>query len=108
MTIPKIIRVQINVDQIKKEHLYQGQKGTYLNVALVNTPDSTYGQDYMVTQDIPRELRDAGHKSPILGNAKALYLEDGKPANDEGKKAAPKAQAGTAEAKSKDNDDLPF
>ena len=103
MAIPKIIRVQINVDAIEKKHLYKWKKGTYLNVALVNTPDSQYGQDYMVTQDIPKEARDAGERGPILGNASALFLEDGKPAaksDGPGETVAP--------VNDDKSDDLPF
>ena len=80
MNIPRIIRAQINVDLIEKKHLYKGKKGTYLNVSLVNTPDSQFGQDYMVAQDVSKEDREAGVKGPILGNAEARYIEDGKQA----------------------------
>lgn len=103
MAIPKILRVQINVDAIDKKHLYKGKKGTYLNVALVNTPDSQYGQDYMVTQDIPKEARDAGERGPILGNASALFLEDGVPAKKEGN-----TEMTAAPVEGDKSDDLPF
>jgi hypothetical protein len=103
MAIPKILRVQINVDAIDKKHLYKGKKGTYLNVALVNTPDSQYGQDYMVTQDIPKEARDAGERGPILGNASALFLEDGVPA-----KKDENAKSSAAPVEGDKSDDLPF
>lgn len=103
MTIPKIIRVQINVDAIDKKHLYKGKKGTYLNVALVNTPDSNYGQDYMVTQDLPKEARDAGERGPILGNASALFLADGTPAKKEDNQEQTVAPVDGGKS-----DDLPF
>lgn len=104
MAIPKIIRVQINVDAIEKKYLYKGKKGTYLNVALVNTPDSLYGQDYMATQDLPKEAREAGERGPILGNASALFLGDGKPApKQEGNGHANGAAAEDDKVK-----DLPF
>ena len=46
----------------------------------MNTPDSQWGQDYMVVQDLSKEARDAGEKGPILGNAECRYIEDGRPA----------------------------
>ncbi len=104
MPIPKILRVQVNVDAIDKKHLYKGKKGTYLNLALVNTPDSQYGQDYMVTQDISKEARDAGERGPILGNASALFLEDGRPAAKQDGQASKSAPV----ENEKSGTDLPF
>ncbi|HBC03797.1 MAG TPA: hypothetical protein DC015_06305 [Aequorivita sp.] len=107
MNIPRIIRVQINVDAIEKKHLYKGKKGTYLNLGLVNTPESEYGQDYMVTQDISKEARDAGERGPILGNGNALFLSDGTPA-----KKQDSGHSKGADVSSKDDqsskEDLPF
>jgi len=67
-----IIRLKIDVTKIDKERLFQGQKGTYLDAALIPTPDSKYGEDYMITQDVSREEREAGVKGAILGNAKIV------------------------------------
>ena len=51
--------------------LYEGKTGAlYLDFALFPTPDSQYGDDYRITQDMPKALRDAGVRGPIIGNAK--------------------------------------
>ena len=72
-----IIRVKINVLAIDKSALFKGSKGTYLDLSLVPTSNSQYGDDYMVTQDIGKERRQAGEKGPILGNAKILETHGG-------------------------------
>lgn len=85
-----MIAVKIDVTKIDKSHLFEGKNGAkYLDVVLIETPDSRYGNDYMAAQGLPKEARDAGEKGPILGNAKIL-----------GKGKAP--------AKKKDDDDLDF
>ena len=72
-----IIRVKLDVTKIDKSALFKGSKGTYLDLSLVPTRDSQYGDDYMVTQDIGKERRQAGEKGPILGNAKILETHGG-------------------------------
>ena len=64
------ISVSINVEKVNKDRFYQGKKGKYMNLVLIPTPDSEYGDDYMVVQDLGREAREAGEKGPVLGNAK--------------------------------------
>lgn len=101
MSIPKIIRVSINLDKIDETHVVKGKKGRYLNVALVNTPQSPYGNDYMVSQDLPKEARENGERGEILGNAQAWNLGEGTPATKVDKTDAPAGnKAGGA--------DLPF
>lgn len=65
--------LRIDVTKIKKEHLFEGKNGAkYLNVVLWENRDGvdSYGNSHMAVQELPRELRDAGQKGPILGNAK--------------------------------------
>lgn len=64
-----MIIAKIDVSKIDKNYLFQGKKGTYLDVCLIETPDSKYGNAYMCAQGIPKEERDAGKSGPILGNA---------------------------------------
>lgn len=64
-----MITAMIDVTKIDKDRLYVGKKGTYLNVILIETPDSEYG-DYMVVEDIPYKERLEGKRGAILGNAK--------------------------------------
>lgn len=72
-----IIRIKLDVTKIDKSALFKGSKGTYLDLSLVPTTNSQYGDDYMVTQDIGKERRQAGEKGPILGNAKILETQGG-------------------------------
>lgn len=66
-----VITAKINVSAIDKEKLFTGAKGTYLDIVLIPTPGGKFG-DYMVTQSISKEERDAGKKGAILGNAKIM------------------------------------
>jgi len=65
-----MITGKINVKLIDKSKLYVGQKGTYLDIVLIPTPDNQYGDDYMIVQGATKEERDAGQRGAILGNAK--------------------------------------
>jgi len=69
-----MISINIDVKKIDKAALYIGQKGTYLNLTLMDNRDGTdqYGNDGFVVQDIGKERRMAGEKGPILGNWKQL------------------------------------
>jgi hypothetical protein len=53
--------------------LYVGEKGTYLDVVLIETPDNKFGNDFIAKQDCGKENRDI---APILGNAKTLRRPD--------------------------------
>lgn len=104
MTIPSNISISINLDKIDEQFIVQGKNGRYIDVKLVNTPDSQYGNDYFVSQQLPKAVRDEVKasggdypKTPILGNAKAWGVMDGKTA---GKPEAAKSQA--------DDTEMPF
>lgn len=99
-SIPKAINASINLTMIDKSQIVEGKNGKYVNIRLVNTPDSQYGYDYMLTQDIPKELREQGLKGPILGNGRAYDCDGGRQAQKEAP-AAVKQHAATSE-------DLPF
>ena len=92
-----MITARIDVSKINKEWLYTSPKtgAKYLNIVLWETPDDKYGNDYRVTQEVPKEARDAGKRGEILGNAKVRGLPGGS--------NAPKAPA-----QSKDDGDVPF
>ena len=98
--IPKALNANINLSMLDKNHIVDGKQGKYANLRLVNTPDSQYGYDYMIVQDIPKELRDQGLKGPILGNARVFDADQGKQAQ-KGAPAEVKVHAATS-------DDLPF
>lgn len=69
-----IYKGQIDVTKIAKGDLFKGKKGTYLDITIRisdNGPDK-YGNDGMITQDVPKERREAGERGAILGNVKLI------------------------------------
>lgn len=97
-----MIKLNIDVKKINKEHLYEGKKGTYLNLVLFENRDGVdeYGNSGFVTQEVYKEDREAGVKGPILGNWKELGKGNQKP----------KSQPPTRNARQNEpeSDDIPF
>ena len=93
--LPKSISVSINLDKVEAQHLFQGQKGKYLDLRLFLTEDNEYGNDYMVVQGVSKEKREAGERGPILGNGKVFG----------GSPSAPQSSSTSAETTS---DAMPF
>lgn len=67
-----MISARINVTKIDKARLYKGEKGTYLDILLIASPQNQYGNDYMIVQSVSKEEREKGIRGNILGNAKDL------------------------------------
>lgn len=68
----KMITDKINVLAIEKARLFKGEKGTYLDILLIETPNNQHGNSHMIVQAVSKEERLAGIKGPILGNAKTV------------------------------------
>lgn len=69
------LNIKIDVTKILKEHLFTGKNGAkYLDLTVWENRDGvdSYGNSHMVVQSLPKELRDAGQKGPILGNGKTF------------------------------------
>ena len=64
-----MITLKIDVTKIDKNRLFRGEKGTYLDCVLIETPNSEYS-DYMIKQSVSKEERENGVEGNILGNAK--------------------------------------
>lgn len=87
------ISIKIDVTKIDDKRLFAGKNGAqYLDAILIETPDSRFGQDYMIVQSVSVEERKAGTRGAILGNANILG------------KGKPKRPAGNES----DKDDVPF
>lgn len=69
-----IITGKIDKSKVASEHLYTNPKSgkVSLDITLIPTPNSKYGEEYMIVQSVSREKRLKGIKGPILGNAKIL------------------------------------
>lgn len=70
-----MITLSINVKKLDKLRFIEGEKGTYCNLVLFETPNSAYG-DYMVKQDLSKEDREAHKDTPIIGNAKIFVRKE--------------------------------
>lgn len=96
------ITLSIKTGAIDKAKLKVGRNGEhYLEMVLIETPNSKFDQDFMVVQSVSKEERDRGVKGNILGNGKIL-----------GRKPAPKPTSAPAESEAKpspeDDPDVPF
>jgi hypothetical protein len=67
-----MIVIKLSVNKIPKERIFVGQKGKYLDLALIENksgPDQ-YGNDGFVKIDVSKEARDRGEQGEIVGNWK--------------------------------------
>lgn len=101
----KIINVKINVDEIEKAWLFQGEKGRYLNCTILFSDEKdTFGNNGMIVQQVPKEIYKKNNKTqgPILGNCSVFekkVLEEEKVGTESGKMLGDDADV---------IDDLPF
>jgi hypothetical protein len=80
-----MLTISLDVTKIDKARLKEvrrknGETAKFLDLVLIDTPNSEYG-DYVVTQQVSKEERENGVKLPILGNAKNVVKRDGKQGN---------------------------
>lgn len=92
------INIKIDVKKIDKSRLFEGKKGTYLDLTtFIDTEElDAYDNNGFISQATSKEEREAGVKTPILGNCKVFYTDS--------QSAAPSAPA-TPEI---DDEDIPF
>jgi hypothetical protein len=108
-----IITGKINLTKMDAARIFKGQKGEYLDITLIETPDDKFGNDYMIIQSVTKEERLAGKKGPIVGNAKRVggqkqesgYAPRNEPASQQ--TYAKPAQAAVAKQAALD-EDVPF
>lgn len=77
-----IITAKIDVTLIDKARLFPGKKANkagkmpqYLDVVLIPSSNSQFGDTHMIVQSVTKEEREAGTKGAILGNAKEKASE---------------------------------
>ena len=77
------INVRIDVTKIDKARLYKGAKGTYLDLTTFVDTDNKdqYDNNGFVSHSQTKEEREAGEKTPILGNVKVFYTDANAPQN---------------------------
>ena len=98
------ISVKIDVSKIDKSRLYKGAKGTYLDLTtFVDTVEQDqYENNGFISQSLTKEERDAGQKTPILGNVKVFYTDGEIAPSNTGKVKQVMQEADLLE------DDIPF
>lgn len=69
------ISVKIDVTKIDKARLFQGEKGTYLDLTtFIDTEnEGQYGDHGFISQSVSKEEREAKVQTPILGNVKVFF-----------------------------------
>lgn len=73
---PQTITGSIDLTKIDKEYIFEKDGRKYVNIRLKFTPDSKFGTDYMITQEVDSATRlrckETGvwPQTPILGNGK--------------------------------------
>lgn len=75
------LNIKLDVTKIDKARLYKGAKGTYLDLTtFVDTANQDkYENNGFVSQSLTKDERDAGEKTPILGNVKVFYTDTSSP-----------------------------
>jgi hypothetical protein len=106
-----MITAKIDVKKIDKTELYEGEKGTYLDIVMYANTDDTgaevpdqYGNDGVIKQRLSKASREAKKKKqPILGNYRVATASSFVPKLKTAfKSPAPKP------ARADDYDDIPF
>ena len=71
------ISVRVDVKKIDKARLYEGEKGTYLDmVTFIDTEEvDRYDNNGFISQSVSKEERDNKVQGPILGNCKLIWQE---------------------------------
>lgn len=104
ISIPDVMDGIIYLTEEIRPHVREGKKGPYIPIRVKFTPNNEYN-DCMVLLRLPKELRDQGHKDPIIGN---VSIPDWlKEQMKGGEQEAPAAQA-QVQAAGATSGDLPF
>jgi len=76
------LSIKLDVTKIDKERLFEGAKGTYLDLTtFIDTAEQDqYENNGFVSQSTSAEEREQGVKTPILGNVKVFFTDGAAPA----------------------------
>ena len=69
-----MIVLRIDVSKIDKKRIYKGQKGSYLELVVMENKngEDQYGNTHMVVEGVTKEEREKGIRGTILGNGKEI------------------------------------
>lgn len=108
------ILIKLDLTKIDKSRIFEGKKGKYLDLILMDNRDGTdqYGNDGFCAHSLSKEEREAGVKGPIVGNFKHLGE---KPVPRSAMKPVARASRPSAPPSARDpdldpsgDDDIPF
>lgn len=92
----------LNITEAK---LFEGKNGAlYLDLAMFETTNDKFGNDWRISQDLPQAFRESGAKGQILGNGKNKDYGNGAPAQ-RSEQPAPRP---TPTTPADDGDQVPF
>jgi hypothetical protein len=103
-----IIKANINLNDIPKEKIYKGKKGSYLPITItINDEVDNYGNQGPIVVEQTKEEREAKAQKVYLGNVKVVWT------NGTNVAAAPReqqqgGQQAQAQSFTPQEDDLPF
>jgi hypothetical protein len=93
-----MIVAKLNVTKFDKTKFFNGEKGVYADIVLIDSPDD-YGNDGFVAQSVSKEEREAGIKGAVIGSFRKI---------DRKTKPAEKRPAPPARQPAPEDDDIPF
>ena len=101
-----IIKANINLNEIPKDKIYKGKKGSYLPITItINDEVDNYGNQGPVVVEQTKEERDAKVAKVYLGNVKIVWTNgtnvDAAPKEDGQQQSAPRVAV-------VEDDGLPF
>lgn len=99
-----IIKVNLNLNEIPKDKIYKGKKGSYIPLTItINDEVDNYGNQGPVVVEQSKEEREAKAPKVYLGNVKVVWT------NGNNVDAAPRDNAQPAPAPTAvEDNDLPF
>lgn len=103
-----ILKANINLNDIPKDKIYKGKKGSYLPITItINDELDNYGNQGPIVVEQTKEEREAKQPKVYLGNVKVVWT------NGTNVSAAPReqqqgGQQAQAQSFTPQEDDLPF
>jgi hypothetical protein len=105
------IEIKIDVTKIDKERIHVGQKGKYIDLTtFIDTEkEGRYGDHGFISQKVSKEEREQGIQTPILGNCRVFYVDEGSGQGQQGRQQQqPQNQGGYAPPAYDDDGSIPF
>ena len=105
----KLIKAKIDVTKIDKTKLFQGAKGTYLDVDVwIDENEPEAWKQVSVVQSQSAEDREAGLPKNYIGNGECKWGWDNQPASQPPAPASQSAAHPMQDVPAPSNDEIPF